>query len=536
VGALKWTALFVGCVISAVSAEIFARAALGYKPLAYSRPYDPIFVSGDFVGELSRGELGAGSNSPAANDYEPTLFGNYVWRGRTAPRSSTALSDFLFAHYLSRYSSREVDDIMCQKPDALAVFVLGGSVAVGSSASSKAASWHALLEQMLRDALHRSDVYVFNAAMGGFNSTQERLAYHLAVSARGGRFVLILNGANDLLGPASSRTRPGDPFQIGTRYRQFYGNPLILWFAEHSAVFNYFLQYDLTKAVVEYRNELARDDELFERYANAVVNMYIENMAAVLSDCDAKTIACLVAVQPVRALAENELGRSSPERKILPPYRVRRLYDVLRKGIADSRYSRHFIDLSRLIGTQEEINYYTDTVHLDDRGQKLLAQALLPRVIGAIERFQQVRANEAIFSCQQVLPKETATIDLSRLIAVNRAELVPSDGGVRLIADSRQWAYSATMTVGRSEDISRPNTTIRVEFGAVKGVVGIGTVANISASSFLFSRAVFDDLSRDNVEIPVESGTKQLVLIFRNDAVDGLASEIEIKKISILSR
>lgn len=57
---------------------------------------------------------------------------------------------------------------------------------MGSSATAKEKTWHALLEQKLRKELARPDIHVINAAMGAFVSSQERMAMEWAV-ARGSR-------------------------------------------------------------------------------------------------------------------------------------------------------------------------------------------------------------------------------------------------------------------------------------------------------------------------------------------------------------
>ena len=80
----------------------------------------------------------------------------------------TTLSDFLFEHKLSRYSADDVDRLLCNDPEATALFVLGASSAQGHSATSKLLAWHALLEDALRQKLHKPNLYVFNAAMGGY--------------------------------------------------------------------------------------------------------------------------------------------------------------------------------------------------------------------------------------------------------------------------------------------------------------------------------------------------------------------------------
>lgn len=402
---LKLLAWIVGgLVITALGLEIGARTALDYKPLLYSVPYDPHFVFGEFVGGKSRAELSSVLNSPAANGYQVTPFGQYLWNGEVPVHSLTAQSDFLFANYLSRYSSREVDKIVCQQPQALGIFVLGGSVAVGSSATTIHSSWHALLEGGLRKNLRRDDVYVFNAAMGAYRSIQERLAYHLAVFPRAGEFVLLVNGANDLLGPASSGERPGDSSQLTIRYSQFYGDPLVYWLAERSALFNTLYQDQLVRTIIRHRERLTTQDEFFDRYAESAVRLYLENMSAILRDCEIKGTTCLVGVQPVRSLSASLLGAPEQGEDVLPPERVRQVFDLLWKKLAQSRYAANFIDLTGIIKSEDDLKLYTDRIHLDDRGQELLAAALLPPVEAAARAMkkpgQRTGARAPVIPCE----------------------------------------------------------------------------------------------------------------------------------------
>jgi hypothetical protein len=389
-------------------AELSARVLLGYTPLTYSRPYDPVFVSGDFGANRSRREMERASDGPAALGYSPDAFGDYFWNGKPA-RSSTTLSDFLFAHYLSRYHSDAVDHIICTEPDSIDLYVLGGSVAVGSSASSPGTSWHAVLEGMLRSDLKRKDLYVFNAAMGAFVSFQERLAYELAVVPRAGHFVLIVDGYNDLLLPASTGSRPGDPFQLGTRFDQFYGSYLVMWIAEHSALVNKALDSARVRSVEAYRRRLTQDQDAFEEYANSAVNLYLENISAILRDCDARGAVCLVGIQPSLALSESYLGKPKPDADILPPNQVCRLYEILFKKLSASKYADRFIDLTHIFPQETDLRDYTDSVHLNDDGQRVLAAAVLPRVEAMLKSAASSAAGGKLSGslasrCEQVMP------------------------------------------------------------------------------------------------------------------------------------
>jgi hypothetical protein len=302
------------------TAELMARSVFGLKTLNYTRPYHPIFVSGDLLRDgATQSELINAPGGAGSYGYVDSGLGLFFWNGRDIPRSSTDLSDFLFSNYLSRYDHLEIDDIVCRRAGASIIYVLGGSVAVGSSASTKASSWHALLESRLRDSLARQDIFVVNAAMGGFTSTQEKLAYYMAAVPRGARHILILNGYNDLTLFAYSGGRLGIPFQTGSRYSQIYGNRFSLWLAEHSALWNLLVQHIVSSAVLTLRNKLSTDELMFKKHVDAFITIYLENMSALLADCEAFRRTCFVAVQPGRAVSELQLGEpATPFREVLP--------------------------------------------------------------------------------------------------------------------------------------------------------------------------------------------------------------------------
>jgi hypothetical protein len=206
-----FVATLVTLAVSLVVAEAAARWVFGLQPLHYRWPYQPLFVSGDYQYLVPNDRLPFASGGPDSLGYKVRTFGFYT-SPEAIPASSTPLSDFLFSHDRSRYSAAEVDRIACAEPDAVLIYVLGGSVGQGFSASGKETTWHAVLERRLREKLGRSDVYVFNAAMGGFVSLQERIAFHLAVAPRNATMAIVLDGYNDVTIPANSAVRPGDPF------------------------------------------------------------------------------------------------------------------------------------------------------------------------------------------------------------------------------------------------------------------------------------------------------------------------------------
>jgi lysophospholipase L1-like esterase len=374
--------------LSVVVAEMAARWVFGLQPLHYRWPYQPLFVTGDYQYLVPNDRLPFAPGGPESLGYKERTFGFYT-TPESVPASSTPLSDFLFSHDRSRYPAAEVDRIACGEPDAILVYVLGGSVAQGFSASGKATTWHAVLEKRLRETLGRQDVYVFNAAMGGFVSLQERLAFHLAVAPRNATLAIVLDGYNDVTIPANSGVRPGDPFQLGLRFTQFYGDGFLWWLATHSAILHTLMQNELEAHVLAFRHRLDTDDALFTRHARAIAGLYAENMNEVLTSCAGRKLACFVAIQPGRAMSAAYSGVARDD--ILSQKRMVALYDTLKQAVAASPQHERFVDLTHLFDGADKLALYKDSVHPGDDGQKLLGEALLAPTLAALASATQVK-------------------------------------------------------------------------------------------------------------------------------------------------
>ncbi|MBI3197636.1 MAG: SGNH/GDSL hydrolase family protein [Rhodospirillales bacterium] len=367
---------------SAIVAEIAARTVFGLETLQYRRPYQPVFVSGDYHYLMPNERLPYVPGGPVALGYHEGRFGLYYDAATPPPHSSTTLADFLFTHRHARYDAAEIDRITCAEPDATLVHVLGGSVAQGFSADEAPDTWHARLEGLLRDRLRRQDVYVFNGAMGGFVSVQERLAYHLAVAPRRASLVLFVNGYNDVTIPANSGVRPGDPFQLGLRYSQLFNDGFIWWFARHSAIAHTILQNEFNDHVTAFRRRLNEDDAVFRKQAEAITDIYIENMNEVLAACEARGQPCLVAVQPARAVTAARLGSGSDD--ILSQKRMTEIYALLLDKVAASPHRAKYVDLTRIFDKGEKLQLFADSVHPNYAGQQVMANALLAPALAAL--------------------------------------------------------------------------------------------------------------------------------------------------------
>lgn len=370
-------------LVSAVAAEIVARTVFGLDTLQLRWNYQPLFVSGDYNYLVPNEELPFTKGGPARLGYKPHGSTLQYDASLPPPHTLTSFGDFLFVHTRARYDAAEADRIACSEKDARIVYVLGGSVAQGFSAERPEDTWHARLEKDLRTRLRRPDVYVFNAAMGGFVSLQERMAYHLVVAPRRADLVLIVTGYNDITIPANSAVRPGDPFQTGLRFSQYYGDPFWWWAARVSAIANAVLQDQFTSQIVAFRQRLETDDRLFDSYAGAIADTFIENMTDVLATCAGRGQACLVGLQPVRAVTAEHLGVRIDD--ILSQRRMVRLYAKLSERVNASPFRERFIDLTRVFDKGEKLQYYADGVHPNFAGQQTLGRALLEPSLAALK-------------------------------------------------------------------------------------------------------------------------------------------------------
>ena len=388
----RFSRLFVATLlvlaVSVVVAEMVARWVFGLEPLHYRWPYQPLFVTGDYQYLVPNDRLPFAPGGPDSLGYKERGFGFYT-SPEAVPASSTPLSDFLFSHARSRYPAAEVDRIACAQPDAILIYALGGSVAQGFSASSKETTWHAVLEKRLREKLGRQDVYVFNAAMGGFVSLQERLAFHLAVAPRNATLAIVLDGYNDVIIPANSAVRPGDPWQLGLRFSQFYGDRLLWWLSTRSAILHTLMQNELEADVLAFRQRLEKDEALFTRHARAIAGLYTENMNELLTSCAGRKLACFVAIQPGRAMSAAYSGVARDD--ILPQKRMVALYDRLKDAVAASPQHDRFVDLTHLFDGADRLALYKDSVHPGDEGQALLGEALVAPTLAALATATQVK-------------------------------------------------------------------------------------------------------------------------------------------------
>ncbi len=354
-----------------VNLEVAVRFLLGNRVEWETRPFEPFFVSGDYYGALSLDRLAHTREGPRASGYK-NIGGLYLHERPKGSWDANSRADFLFDHYLSRYSAKEADRLNNLPKRPLRIYIIGGSLAVGSSATTKEKTWHALLEGKLRKSLGREDLYVINAAMGAFVSSQERMTMEWAVAPREPDMVIVLNGYNDIHTPISVGVAPGDPLQTGMRYAEAYDTSFTRWFCQQSALARLWWKARMERRLRDYRERVLADKDESEILKTGIVDVYTGNMKWLTKRGKQMGAQVSVFFQPWKSQGGGEIPNSE---KLLATFAE----STATKIVEAMKQTESFHDLTGL--QPELLGHYTDAVHLDDAGQEILAEAILKQIL-----------------------------------------------------------------------------------------------------------------------------------------------------------
>jgi hypothetical protein len=411
--------------------------------------------------------------------------------------------------------------------------VLGSSVAQGFSATSKLLSWHALLEDNLRRKLGKPNLYVFNAAMGSYNSFQDKLAFYLAAAPRVPMPILFYNGGNDM--QVLSDNRAGDPAFLGAWYGAVYGDRLILWIAEHSAIANTILQQRFANSFIEFLARIEKDDALFEHRANAAITLYLESMSEILAVCEAEHRPCWVGIHPNRALTSVHNGGATPD--VISARRMEQIYAMLKKRLANHRYREHFIDLTHVFDGAGGEGYFVDTVHVADKGQPLVAEALASRIAPALAN--PLPRGRTVDRCAALpQPELLANVPLDR-VSSDRANTQVSyaDGVLSLHVGSGRWEHGAHAAIELDPAWQKRDIIIRVRLAVRKGDIAV-VVTDAAASKEISPERSFKAVDEDaTAYLRIWGHHRRVLLIFKRTLPDGSPpSDVVVREISVLAK
>ncbi len=352
--------------------EIGARVFLP-KPLVWVRAFQPYFMNGDFyakrpggklVGEMGKtGDL----ESPEAFGYEKRN-GYYIFN---YAKPVQAISDrggpWLFQ---DRSALADAKDFPGKR-----IFVLGGSAAFGTGASSRGSRWFVFLEKRLSEELQEK-VKVIPAAVNAQVSTQEYLVLLLMVIPRKPDAVIVLDGYNDAA--SYSLGRPGDPFNQGILYDTVLSalGGVRKWLWQHSAFYYHAREFWVGRVFREARREILSDPLKRENYRISQAAVYADNQERMIKACRQENIPIFSFLQPFRSVVEKNI---QPEEQIKTDVHARMLEEAQIRKL-DLR------DTTPLFQTPELRQSFTDEVHLNDAGQKALGEWVAEQIKEPLSR------------------------------------------------------------------------------------------------------------------------------------------------------
>lgn len=364
-------------VVDFVAGRVFH---LGVREV--SRTMQPYFLSGHYYVFLNsrRGLEVRSKEGPAASGYV-RRGGIYVYEPDRVIESASDRLDWLFRNDYSRYTVEEMDGDLGPGSRSVRIFVIGGSAAMGTLAlgpNSKRETWHAILEKKLRDHFQFERIYIFNAAVGGFASTQERLVFELALQSRRPDMVIALNGANDTWLPLARGGRPGDPYQLCGRYALYYDDSLLRTLARHSYMARNLLQEAWPAMALKKREKrILSDPKRCDIFAESIRNVYCRNVELLLRRFRQEQVEGLVFLQPLRCLCEDKSRQVTEEDRARCGF-VGTVYDHIARHFRNDKPERRFVDLAHTFSGESD--HFRDWCHLDNEGQRILADDMFPIV------------------------------------------------------------------------------------------------------------------------------------------------------------
>lgn len=267
------------------------------------------------------------------------------------------------------------------------VIALGGSVAFGQGASRDEAVWTAHLARVLAAQLPGRTVEVMNAATQGYDSMQERLLLETELLDLRPDLVLVLDGWNDM--NASTGVDASKPLVMGTFYevdrvltqsKQWAQNVLRLS-AVHRAI-----ERGLDRAA---RSRALEAGERWRVHPDAV-GRYRRNLDAMCRLARSVDAPLVIVAQPelfARAepvpTAEVEVRTKVDEGGYAA--HVRANYPLFRdqaRAAAEAGGAR-FVDGTTIFDGRPDA-VFVDQVHVNDRGNELIAESLAPAVMAAL--------------------------------------------------------------------------------------------------------------------------------------------------------
>ena len=275
-------------------------------------------------------------------------------------------------NYFYKFDEKEIT--AKKTPEEYRIFVMGGSVARGYGASAPEKKFYHIFERLLNENRPESITRRFNvisAGRLGYVSAQELILLLMGVLDFHPDLVIHLNGFNDVLSFTQYKELPGHPIYFQSLVKALKGvkaGQTVDRVSNRSAFFS-----EVKKMIQKYKTSSSSNSSI------NIARHYERNMRHISQILSANQIKGYLILQP---LIYDKKNKSQSEEKQIKEIGSTRpiLFTSLQM----------FAESLALIGKEEDIHWgnfrgvfedfsetvFVDTVHLNDKGQEILARAL----------------------------------------------------------------------------------------------------------------------------------------------------------------
>jgi hypothetical protein len=200
--------------------------------------------------------------------------------------------------------------------------------------------------------------------------------YASTSSRRPWAHLIVLDGFNDVTIPFTYGVRPRDPYNQAVTYRadDSLAFDALRRLARHSVIA--YAVVNILTSPARYP-ELATDDSLRARFMRSTAFVYADNVSHMMLSCKHASVPCAVALQPLLPATRTRLGMDESNwiyRLFVEGYW--QMGERVRDSSGETLY-----DATAAFGEVETLPEFLDEVHLNDRGQKRLADFMQPLII-----------------------------------------------------------------------------------------------------------------------------------------------------------
>jgi hypothetical protein len=245
-------------------------------------------------------------------------------------------------------------DLGKKKSNEIRIFITGGSVAWGNSATDIESTIAGFLEKGLRKKYPGLDIKVITAAAGGWTSTQERIWIFNRITEYEPDLIISYSGFNDFFETYLRKYDLFDNYVVEGRY-----------FREAIKGYDYYNR-GAAISMLGYNDTGSRfDSSDFPRKTlknSKIINSYLKSIS----------IPYIYVLQPVNKYKIKKQTKEGTD--ILDNYKY------LGREMANQAKLEgyQFFDHSTLLDTMPEL--FLDTAHVGDRGNQIIANDLLDRL------------------------------------------------------------------------------------------------------------------------------------------------------------